>query len=196
MTIEGDGKEYELLTKWAKDFDCRGHYSCEIGVRQGYGSKIILDNVKNNYMHVGVDPYGELKYQHHDRTFTQGWPEYIRGSISAGYTDEMRNTMLKDMYEYRNQGKFTLANMTDTMFMCHPDWNEKTYAFVYLDGPHMTKDVITEAVWFANRSAPHTRIIIDDTDKMETSVIAHVLTYFGFKTIEMGDTKICLEKKQ
>ena len=195
MTIEGDGKEYELLTKWAKDFDCRGHYSCEIGVRQGYGSKLIMDNVKNNYMHVGVDPYGELKYQHHDRTFTIGWPEYIRGSISAGYTDEMRDTMLKDMYEYRNQGKFTLANMTDTMFMCHPDWNEKTYAFVYLDGPHMTKDVITEAVWFANRSAPHTRIVIDDTDKMETSVVAHVLTYFDFKTIEMGDTKICLEKK-
>ena len=46
MTIEGDGKEYELLTKWAKDFDCRGHYSCEIGVRQGYGSKLIMDNVK------------------------------------------------------------------------------------------------------------------------------------------------------
>ena len=195
MTIEGDGKEYELLEKWAKDFDCKGYYSCEIGVRQGYGSKLIIDNVKNNYMHVGVDPYGELKYQHHDRTFTIGWPEYIRGSISAGYTDEMRDTMLKDMYEYRNQGKFTLANMTDTMFMCHPDWNEKTYSFVYLDGPHMTKDVLTEAVWFANRSAPHTRIIIDDTDKMETSVIAHVLTYFGFKTIEMGDTKICLEKK-
>ena len=195
MTIEGDGKEYELLEKWAKDFDCKGYYSCEIGVRQGYGSKLIMDNVKNNYMHVGVDPYGELKYQHHDRTFTIGWPEYIRGSISAGYTDEMRDTMLKDMYEYRNQGKFTLANMTDTMFMCHPDWNEKIYSFVYLDGPHMTKDVLTEAVWFANRSAPHTRIIIDDTDKMETSVIAHVLTYFGFKTIEMGDTKICLEKK-
>ena len=195
MTIEGDGKEYELLEKWAKDFDCKGYYSCEIGVRQGYGSKLIIDNVKNNYMHVGVDPYGELKYQHHDRTFTIGWPEYIRGSISAGYTDEMRDTMLKDMYEYRNQGKFTLANMTDTMFMCHPDWNEKIYSFVYLDGPHMTKDVLTEAVWFANRSAPHTRIIIDDTDKMETSVIAHVLTYFGFKTIEMGDTKICLEKK-
>jgi len=195
MTIEGDGKEYELLEKWAKDFDCKGYYSCEIGVRQGYGSKLIMDNVKNNYMHVGVDPYGELKYQHHDRTFTQGWPEFFRGSFSADYTDQMRDTMLKDMYEYRNQGKFTLANMTDTMFMCHPDWNEKIYSFVYLDGPYMTKDVLTEAVWFANRSAPHTRIVIDDTDKMETSVIAHVLTYFDFKTIEMGDTKICLEKK-
>tara|TARA_R100000995_G_C3403026_1_gene85795 strand:- start:169 stop:612 length:444 start_codon:yes stop_codon:yes gene_type:complete len=146
-------------------------------------------------MHVGVDPYGELKYQHHDRTFTKGWPEYFRGEFSADYTDKMRDTMLKDMYEYRNNGKFVLANMTDTLFMCHPDWNEKTYSFVYLDGPHMTKDVITEAVWFANRSAPHTRIVIDDTDKMETSVIAHVLTYFNFKTIEMGDTKICLEKK-
>ena len=195
MTIEGDGKEYALLEKWAKDFDCKGYYSCEIGVRQGYGSKLIMDNVKNNYMHVGVDPYGELKYQHHDRTFTEGWPEFFRGSFSADYTDEMRDTMLKDMYEYRNQGKFVLANMTDTMFMCHPDWNEKTYSFVYLDGPHMTKDVITEAVWFANRSAPHTRIVIDDTDKMEISVIAHVLTFFDFKTIEMGDTKICLEKK-
>ncbi len=195
MTIEGDGKEYDLLRKWTKDFDCKGYYSCEIGVRQGYGSKLIMDNVKNNYMHVGVDPYGELEYQHHDRTFTKGWPEKFRGSFSADYTNEMRDTMLKDMYEYTNSGKFVLANMTDTMFMCHPSWNEKTYAFVYLDGPHMTKDVITEAVWFANRSAPHTRIIIDDTDKMETSVIAHVLTYFDFKTIEMGDTKICLEKK-
>ena len=193
--IKGDGKEYDLLRKWSKDFDCQNCYSCEIGVRQGFGSKLIMDNVKNNYMHVGVDPYGELKYQHHDRTFTKGWPEYFRGEFSADYTDKMRDTMLKDMYEYRNNGKFVLANMTDTLFMCHPDWNEKTYSFVYLDGPHMTKDVITEAVWFANRSAPHTRIVIDDTDKMETSVIAHVLTYFNFKTIEMGDTKICLEKK-
>ena len=193
--IKGDGKEYDLLRKWSKDFDCQNCYSCEIGVRQGFGSKLIMDNVKNNYMHVGVDPYGELKYQHHDRTFTKGWTEYFRGEFSADYTDKMRDTMLKDMYEYRNNGKFVLANMTDTLFMCHPDWNEKTYSFVYLDGPHMTKDVITEAVWFANRSAPHTRIVIDDTDKMETSVIAHVLTYFNFKTIEMGDTKICLEKK-
>ncbi len=195
MTIEGDGKEYDLLVKWAKDFDCEGYYSCEIGVRQGYGSKLIMDNVKNNYMHVGIDPYAQLEYQHYDRTFTEGWPEEFRGSFSADYTDQMRDTMLKDLYEYRNAGKFTLANMTDTMFMCHPDWNEKTYSFVYLDGPHMTKDVITEAVWFANRSAPHTRIVIDDTDKMEISVIAHVLTFFDFKTIEMGDTKICLEKK-
>jgi hypothetical protein len=40
--------------------------SCEIGVREGLGSKIIMDNVRNNYIHVGVDPYGDLVYQHCD----------------------------------------------------------------------------------------------------------------------------------
>ena len=59
---------YELLEKWAKDFDCQGYKSCEIGVRKGLGSKIIMDNVINNYIHVGVDPYANLKYQHYDRT--------------------------------------------------------------------------------------------------------------------------------
>ena len=29
MTIEGDSKEYELLAKWAKDFDCQGYKTCE-----------------------------------------------------------------------------------------------------------------------------------------------------------------------
>ena len=33
--IRGDSVEYDLLEKWAKDFDCEGHYSCEIGVREG-----------------------------------------------------------------------------------------------------------------------------------------------------------------
>ena len=66
MTIEGDSKEYELLTKWAKDFDCQGYKTCEIGVRKGLGSKIIMDNCKNSYMHIGVDCYGNLPYQHYD----------------------------------------------------------------------------------------------------------------------------------
>jgi hypothetical protein len=46
--IQGDSVEYDLLAKWA-DFDCKGDYSCEIGVRDGMGSKIIMDNIKNNY---------------------------------------------------------------------------------------------------------------------------------------------------
>ena len=193
--IRGDGYEYELLKKWAEGFDCQGYKSCEIGVREGLGSKIIMDNVINNYIHVGVDPYGNLAYQHYDRSYTRYWQEHRRGDITANYTDEMRDTMLKDFLPYRNEGKFTLANMTDTKFMMDPKHSESTYAFVHFDGPHMTKDVMTEAIWFANRSAPHTRFVFDDQNRYEMSAIAYALTFFDFKTIEMGDTKVCLEKK-
>jgi hypothetical protein len=55
--IRGDSSDYDLLEKWTKDFDCQGYKTCEIGVREGLGSKIIMDNVRNNYIHVGVDPY-------------------------------------------------------------------------------------------------------------------------------------------
>ena len=182
--IRGDSTDYELLTKWSKEFDCQGFKSCEIGVREGLGSKIIIDNVINNYIHVGVDPYGNLKYQHYDES-----PEY-----TCDYTDQMRDTMLNDFYTYRNEGKFTLANMTDVDFMTISEHANSKFALVHFDGPHMTRDVLTEAVWFANRSAPHTRYVFDDQNRYEMHVIAHALTFFDFKTIEMGETKVCLER--
>ena len=88
--IRGDSTDYNLLEKWAKDFDCNGYKTCEIGVREGLGSKIIMDNVKNAYLHVGVDPYNNLKYQHYDDS-----PAY-----TADYTDAMRDQLLKDMEPY------------------------------------------------------------------------------------------------
>ena len=182
--IRGDSTDYDLLDKWTKGFDCNGYKSCEIGVREGLGSKIIMDNVINNYIHVGVDPYGNLQYQHYDNT----------GSYTCDYTDEMRDTMLKDFLPYRNEGKFTLCNMTDTQFMNDSEHRHSTFAFVHFDGPHMTKDVMTEAVWFANRSAPHARFVFDDHNTYEMSTIAHVLTHFGFQTHGMGDSKCLLAK--
>jgi len=92
-------------------------------------------------------------------------------------------------------GKFHLANMTDTLFMCHPDYNEKKFSFVHFDGPHMTKDVLTEAVWFANRSAPRTRFVFDDHKTYSMDTIAYALTAFNFRTIEIGEHKILLERK-
>ena len=95
--IRGDSTDYDLLEKWTKGFDCQGYKSCEIGVRAGLGSKIIMDNVINNYIHVGVDPYGNLEYQHYDNT----------GAYTCDYTDDMRDTMLNDFKPYRNAGKFS-----------------------------------------------------------------------------------------
>ena len=105
--IRGDSGDYELLKKWTKGFDCQGFKSCEIGVREGLGSTIIMDNVINNYIHIGVDPYGNLKYQHYDDT----------DSYQCDYTNEMRDQLIKDMDKYIRVGRFALVNETDTSFM-------------------------------------------------------------------------------
>ena len=192
--IRGDSTDYDLLDKWSKDFDCKGHKTCEIGVREGLGSKIIMDNVRNNYIHVGVDPYGDLVYQHCDDQPNRQWIGHEPG-VAPTYPDSMRDQMLYDFKPYRNEGKFVLCNMTDTKFMNDTEHKNSTFAFVHFDGPHMTKDVITEAIWFANRSAPHTRFVFDDHNEYAMSVIANSLLYFDFKTKEMGQNKCLLERK-
>ena len=191
--IRGDSTDYDLLEKWTKGFDCQGYKTCEIGVREGLGSKIIMDNVVNNYIHVGVDPYGDLVYQHCDDQPDRTWHGFEKG-VAPTYPDSMRDTMLKDFLPYRNEGKFVLCNMTDTQFMNDSEHKNSTFAFVHFDGPHMTKHVLTEAIWFANRSAPHARFVFDDHDNYEMSTIAHALTFFDFKTKEMGNNKCLLER--
>jgi len=192
--IRGDSTDYDLLEKWTKGFDCQGYKTCEIGVREGLGSKIIMDNVRNNYIHVGVDPYGDLVYQHNDDQPDRTWQGFEKG-VAPTYPDSMRDQMLYDFKPYRNEGRFTLCNMTDTKFMNDTEHKNSTFAFVHFDGPHMTKDVLTEAIWFANRSAPHARFVFDDHNTYAMSVIANVLLYFDFKTKEMGESKCLLEKK-
>ena len=180
--IKGDSTEYNLLEKWTKNFDCQGFMTAEIGVREGMGSKIMMDNLKNIYLHVGIDPYGNLKYQHYDNT----------DSYQCDYTDQMRDQLLKDMVSY--QGKFRLYNDTDTNFMNDHEFTESKYSFVHFDGPHMTKDVMTECIWFANRMAPVARFVFDDFPKYNMQLIRDCLKLYGFKIMDQGQNKICLEK--
>ena len=191
--IRGDSAEYELLEKWSKGFDCNGYYSCEIGVREGLGSKIIMDNVINNYLHIGIDPYGDLVYQHLDNQKNCQW-EGLEKGVAPTYSDKLRDQLLEDFKPYIEKGKFTLSNITDTLFMTYPPNQDKKFAFVHFDGPHMTRDVITEAVWFANRSAPNTRFIFDDYPQYNQRIINEMLVYFGFIVKEEGENKILLEK--
>jgi len=188
--IEGDSEEYNLFEKWTKDFDCQGHYSCEIGVRQGFSSKIIMDSVKNNFLHIGVDPYGDREYEHFDKN--SGIKH--KDGISPTYPDSMRDVMLQDFKWYLNSGKFRFHNMTDTEFMKHPHYNESKFAFVMLDGPHTTIDVLTEAVWFANKAAPRCRIVFDDWITYKMPIILEAMKEFGFEVVETGRLKLLMEK--
>ena len=190
--IRGDSKEYALLNDWVRTLPFYNEspskvLTCEIGVREGLGSKIIMDGIKARlpgvpYKHIAIDPYNNLKYQHYDDS-----PAY-----TADYTDEMRQQMEID---FKNYSEFKFHHMTDTQFMeTHPEMGP--FDLVFFDGPHMSKDVMTEAIWFASRSRRGTRFIFDDHQKYEMSVIAYALTLYDFKTIECGETKICLEKKK
>ena len=188
--IEGDSEEYDLFEKWTKDFDCQGYYSCEIGVRKGYSSKIAMDNLKNNFIHVGVDPYGDRVYEHFDKD------SGIRHNdgISPTYPNSMRDEMLADFKPYLDSGKFRFHNITDTDFMMHRAYEQSKFAFVMLDGPHTTRDVLTEAIWFANKAAPRCRIVFDDWITYKMPLIVEALQNFGFYTKESGKLKLLMEK--
>lgn len=183
MAIRGDSTEYELLAKWCKESPWAGKeyaLSCEIGVREGMGTKIILDELKP-HMHMGIDPYGNLKYQHYDDS-----PEY-----TCDYTDDMYHQMMIDFKDYKN---FQMFKMTDIDFMKKFNYLDG-YCFVHFDGPHMTKDVIREAVYFADKAAPGARFIFDDYPKYNMSKINDILAYWDFRILEKGANKICLEKQ-
>ena len=190
--IKGDSTEYEKLAECVKTLPFYTEspvqiITCEIGVREGLGSKIIMDEITARlpgvrYKHIGIDPYGNLNYQHYDDS-----PAY-----TADYTDAMMKQMIKDFSRYP---EFKFHNVTDIQFMnSHPDMGP--FDLVFFDGPHMTRDVLTQSVWFANRSRRGTRFIFDDYTKYSMDQVAYCLTYFDFKTIEAGENKICLEKKK
>jgi len=198
IMIKGDSSDYELLKKWcatAPVYNPKNRfYSCEIGVREGLGSKIIMDAFKERlkglpYMHFGIDPYGDLVYQHIDNQQNYKW-EGLKQGVAPTYSDEMAEQMVKDFEDYP---MFNFIKMTDTEFM-NENGHLDYFNFVHFDGPHMTKDVITESVWFANRSLKGTRFVFDDYPAYEMPLISKVLEKYGFFVIESGENKICLER--
>ncbi len=185
--IRGDSKDYNLLDNWVRGLKVETPkiLTCEIGVREGLGSKIIMDGIRGqatgDRMHIGIDPYGNLKYQHYDDS-----PEY-----TADYTNDMRLQLEKDLSGYK---EFKLFHMTDKEFMRrYPEYGP--FNLVHFDGPHMTRHVLNEAIFFAERSEKYTRFIFDDFKGYNMPLISDALGYYGFKEIDKGDNKICLERQ-
>ena len=59
--IKGDSSEYNLIAEQIDKLKIdRATLTCEIGLREGLGSKIIMDSVRkhnpNLYKHIAVDP--------------------------------------------------------------------------------------------------------------------------------------------
>ena len=102
--IRGDSSEYELLKKWCETLPFfekpTSVTTCEVGVREGLGSQIIMMSIaprltKTEYQHYAIDPYGDLEYKHFDNH-----PQWKRdgkwSSVAPTYSNEMRDQMIKD----------------------------------------------------------------------------------------------------
>jgi len=197
--IRGDSTEYELLKKWCETLpfyeEPKSVNTCEVGVREGLGSQIIMLSIqarigKTPYQHFAIDPYGDLKYEHFDNK--PRWKHGDKWTEEAPtYPNEMRDQMVKD---FANNPYFKFYNMTDVQFFDIFNLDKTKYDLVFLDGPHTTKDILREALWFAERSRKGSRIIIDDYPLCNYDVIRAAISYWDFKDIEKGQHKVCFER--
>jgi len=189
--IRGDSTEYELLKKWCSTLpfyqEPKSVTTVEVGVREGLGSKIIMMGIQDRigkipYEHIGIDPYNNLKYQHYDD----------REPETADYTDKMRLQMLKDLAHEKN---FNFYHFTDVQFMNLFFLTNKVFDLVHFDGPHTTKDILREALWFAEKSRKGTRFVFDDSKFFDIELVTKALSHWNFKEFESGKNKVCLQKE-
>ena len=135
--IGGDSIEYELLEKCCKLIKNPNPLTCEIGVRLGMGSEVILQSLKDkNHWHIGIDPYGDINYNHFDKDSTI---KHIDGQ-NPTYPNNMKLTLLQSL-DFSN---FNLFQMSDNDFMARfydgvPIYNQgkkeikNEYDLVFLD---------------------------------------------------------------
>ena len=204
MTIKGDSGEYELLTEAVKSsykLQTHDYYlTCEIGVREGLGSKIIMDEMKTKnhgtHHHIGIDPYGDIKYRHFDKEH-----DFIEHP-KTDYTNLMKLRLKKDMIDYPN---FHLMEMTDCEFMYKyrrgltiyenkPKLLDK-YTVVHFDGPHRTVDVLREVLFFCDRSHVGTTFCFDDYKLYKMDLIDKVCYEHGFRSIKKGKQRYVIRKE-
>ena len=197
--IKGDSTEYHLITEQIGKLKLdQVTLTCEIGLREGLGSKIIMDAILDSkpklYKHIAVDPYNNLSYEHYDN----------EGSVVAGYTEEMKQKTVH--YLYQNYPEFDFFHMTDdyyfkTMGEGHQFvLNQQLvlfglYQVVHLDGPHTTKAVIDELSFFIPRMASKGLIIIDDYTDLQMGIVDMLLKTYNFNVAVKGDNKIIYQKE-
>ena len=197
--IQGDSTEYEILKEACKTLDTDDLFTAEIGVRQGQGSKIILDElIFKKHWHIGIDPYGDIKYSHYDNDEKIKWNG---DSTPPTYPNSMKQQLIKDL-DYPN---FTLYQLGDDEFMKRfedgvPIYREKKelinkYDLVHFDGPHKTIDVIKEVIFFGERSHAGTVFVFDDYPKFDMdTVLKIIVNQYGFMLLKQGKNKISLKR--
>jgi hypothetical protein len=194
-----DSREYDILVNAVKLISNVEGFTCEIGVREGGGTKMILDTLKStkqNKIHIAIDPFGNIDYEHWENK-----------KEKLDYTNDMKNRMLKNLYSYCNDNRMEVLffPLEDTEFFSKykdgvPIYNQykqvlNTYALVFLDGPHTTSFVKNEFDFFKDKIPVGGVIIFDDIDQYPHMVnLDEYIQSNHFKLLEKGVCKISYMK--
>ena len=194
-----DSREYEILGEAAwmiRDVD---GLTCEIGVREGGGTKVILDMTIQSgrpKVHIAIDPFGNIEYQH--------WENRIE---RLDYTNKMKNNMLQHLYAYCSQtgAECLFFPLEDTEFFKRyadgvPIYDnykriENKYALVFFDGPHTTELVRNEFDFFKDKVPVGGTLVFDDIDQyphMEN--LDEYIRSYGFEIVRKGSCKISYKR--
>lgn len=87
-----DSSEYSILSNAVDMIKNIEGLTCEIGLREGGSTKIILDSLKNNGVqktHIAIDPYGNIEYRLKENEVHR-----------MDYTNQMKNKTLYNLYKY------------------------------------------------------------------------------------------------
>jgi len=190
---EGDSLEYEILDRAVKSLSNPVGKSLEVGVRMGYSSKVIIDAYRkyhghlNNFVHLGVDPYGDLPYN---------MSELDKGR-RVGYDNMMKQRALA--YLIKNYREFHPVIMEDTEFFQkfengYPIYNQtkfyvNSYELVHFDGPHDLISILKEISFFIKRLEKETIFVFDDIEAFNLKKIEEEIFKKGFVLLEKGVRK-------
>ena len=200
-TLPTDSANYEVLYEGVLMAKGVPGATVEIGVREGGGSKYIMDALvaseqHTEKVHIGIDPYGNIEYDR-DNWFGVG---------RCDYTNEMRDRAMINLYMYAQQNKinFYMFNMEDTEFFARfadgvPVYNQNKfinnqYSFVHFDGPHTIEWLNLEVPFFHDRSPVGAVFAFDDVQMYEHELLDERLLEIGYERVMETERKWLYKK--
>ena len=197
--IDTDSLDYHVIEHATEFIKNVPGLTCEIGLRTGGGTKIILETIQRTHpqirTHISIDPYGSLPYV----DYMNKWPD------QGPYHNEMMRQAMVDLYSLlaaKPRVNFLFFPMEDTEFFKRfgdgvPVYLEgrkkiiSQYALVVFDGPHTAEQTLAEAKFFTPRTAIGAILVFDDTggDFYDHSVVDQYVTANGWEKLDVKSHK-------
>ena len=195
-----DSSDYQILMNAVKQVQSIDGLTCEIGVREGGGTKCILDamvSTNQHKVHIAIDPFGNIPYK--------SWEVNVN---RLDYTNQMKNGMLKNLYAYceKYHVECLFFPLEDTEFFKRysegvPIYDQEKkivnqYALVFIDGPHTSQVVKDEFDFFKDKIPVGGYIVFDDMPQYDhMTTLDPYIRQHQFRIYEKTEQKISYVKE-